>query len=123
MFLAFWEVFGRDVNPVFGSYPSAIAEAFVALARSGKLWTALFQSLQPFVIGYLLIAMYKKLQRRTGVVNSYVSSFIIYALSAIVLYGCRLLFKDASDAAVYVAYIGFIIVLPLSAMQTIGSPL
>lgn len=54
VFLAFWEFFGRDVNPVFGSYPSAIAEAFVALARSGKLWTALFQSLQPFVVGYLL---------------------------------------------------------------------
>lgn len=54
VFLGFWEVFGRDVNPVFGSYPSAIAEAFVTLARSGKLWTALFQSLQPFVIGYLL---------------------------------------------------------------------
>ncbi|HEY3918908.1 MAG TPA: ABC transporter permease [Stellaceae bacterium] len=54
VFLALWEFFGRDVNPVFGSYPSAIAEAFVALARSGKLWTALFQSLQPFVVGYLL---------------------------------------------------------------------
>src|SRR3977135_3726094 len=54
IFLAFWEFFGRDVNPVFGSYPSAIAEAFVDLARSGKLWRALFQSLQPFALGYLL---------------------------------------------------------------------
>jgi NitT/TauT family transport system permease protein len=54
VFLALWEVFGRDVNPVFGSYPSAIAAAFVALARSGKLATALFQSLQPFVVGYVL---------------------------------------------------------------------
>jgi NitT/TauT family transport system permease protein len=54
VFLALWEFFGRDINPVFGSYPSAIAEAFVALARSGKLATALFQSLQPFVVGYLL---------------------------------------------------------------------
>jgi NitT/TauT family transport system permease protein len=54
LFLLLWEVFGRDVNPVFGSYPSAIAEAFFVLARSGKLWIALFQSLQPFVFGYLL---------------------------------------------------------------------
>jgi ABC-type nitrate/sulfonate/bicarbonate transport system permease component len=54
IFLALWEWFGRDVNPVFGSYPSAIAEAFIVLARSGKLWTALFQSLQPFVLGYIL---------------------------------------------------------------------
>ena len=52
IFLAAWEFFGRDVNPVFGSYPSAIAVAFVDLARSGKLLRALFQSLQPFIVGY-----------------------------------------------------------------------
>jgi len=49
-----WEIFGRDINPVFGSYPSAIAEAAVALARSGKLWTALLDSLRPFAVGYAL---------------------------------------------------------------------
>lgn len=54
IFLAIWEFFGRDVNPVFGSYPSAIAMAFVDLARSGKLLRALFQSLQPFALGYVL---------------------------------------------------------------------
>ncbi len=53
-FLAVWEWFGRDVNPVFGSYPSAIALAFVDLVRSGKLGTALIESLQPFVAGYAL---------------------------------------------------------------------
>jgi NitT/TauT family transport system permease protein len=49
-----WEFFGRDVNPVFGSYPSQIALAFVDLARSGKLTTALIESLQPFAAGYAL---------------------------------------------------------------------
>jgi NitT/TauT family transport system permease protein len=49
-----WEIFGRDVNPVFGSYPSAIAEAAWQLARSGKLWTALLDSLRPFAVGYAL---------------------------------------------------------------------
>jgi NitT/TauT family transport system permease protein len=52
--LLVWEWFGRDVNPVFGSYPSAIALAFIDLVRSGKLGTALLESLQPFVAGYLL---------------------------------------------------------------------
>jgi ABC-type nitrate/sulfonate/bicarbonate transport system permease component len=47
-----WEGFGRDINPVFGSYPSAIAVAFVDLTWSGKLGTALIESLQPFVAGY-----------------------------------------------------------------------
>ena len=49
-----WEFFGRDVNPVFGSYPSQIALAFVDLAMSGKLWAALLDSLQPFAAGYAL---------------------------------------------------------------------
>ena len=51
-FVALWEWFGRDVNPVFGSYPTAIFEAFIALAKSGKLWKALIDSLQPFLAGY-----------------------------------------------------------------------
>jgi len=50
--LLLWEIFGRDVNPVFGSYPSAIAVAFWALLRSGDLWSALSESLQPFFAGY-----------------------------------------------------------------------
>ena len=52
--LAVWEWFGRDINPVFGSYPSAIAVAFVNLARSGKLGAAMGESLQPFAMGYAL---------------------------------------------------------------------
>jgi ABC-type nitrate/sulfonate/bicarbonate transport system permease component len=50
--LGTWEIFGRDVNPVFGSYPSAIAEAGWQLARTGKLWAALSDSLRPFLLGY-----------------------------------------------------------------------
>ncbi|MGH6672085.1 MAG: ABC transporter permease [Xanthobacteraceae bacterium] len=52
VFLAFWEFFGRQINPIFGSYPTAIFAAFVELVRNGKLATALVQSLQPFVLGY-----------------------------------------------------------------------
>ncbi|MGH6683990.1 MAG: ABC transporter permease, partial [Pseudolabrys sp.] len=50
--LIVWEIFGRDVNPVFGSYPSAIAAAFWELLRTGQLGAALFESLQPFFAGY-----------------------------------------------------------------------
>ena len=52
IFLAFWEFFGRQINPIFGSYPTAIFAAFIELIRNGKLATALIQSLQPFVLGY-----------------------------------------------------------------------
>src|SRR5665811_1237502 len=50
--LILWEIFGRQINPVFGSYPSAIAVAFWELLLSGELWSALVESLQPFFVGY-----------------------------------------------------------------------
>ncbi|MGB8107481.1 MAG: ABC transporter permease [Pseudolabrys sp.] len=52
--LILWEIFGRRINPVFGSYPSAIAVAFWELAVSGQLWSALYESLRPFLLGYAL---------------------------------------------------------------------
>jgi len=52
--LVIWEIFGSRINPIFGSYPTAIAEAFWDLTISGKLGAALLQSLQPFLAGYLL---------------------------------------------------------------------
>jgi NitT/TauT family transport system permease protein len=52
--LGLWEYFGRDINPIFGSYPSAIFAAFVDLVRNGKLGAALLQSVQPFLLGYTM---------------------------------------------------------------------
>jgi NitT/TauT family transport system permease protein len=73
-----WEWLGRDINPVFGSYPSAIAEAFWDLAQSGKLAAATLESLQPFVAGYglaillgvplgLLIGRYRVAEAALGI--------------------------------------------------------
>jgi NitT/TauT family transport system permease protein len=52
--LVLWEVFGRDINPVFGSYPSAIAVALWNLIESGELGSALLESLRSFLLGYFL---------------------------------------------------------------------
>ena len=49
--LSLWEVFGRQVNPLFLSYPSAIARAFVALLASGEFVKQALGSLQVFAIG------------------------------------------------------------------------
>jgi ABC-type nitrate/sulfonate/bicarbonate transport system permease component len=76
--LAVWEFFGRDVNPVFGSFPSAIALAFVELVRTGQLGAALYESLRPFVVGYglaivagvplgLVIGRYRVLEAALGI--------------------------------------------------------
>ena len=50
--LIIWEIVGRQINPVFGSYPTAIAAAFWELLISGQLGAALYDSLRPFVLGY-----------------------------------------------------------------------
>jgi NitT/TauT family transport system permease protein len=52
--LTLWEIFGRNINPIFGSYPSAIAVAFWELLRTGQLGKALYSSLRPFAVGYAL---------------------------------------------------------------------
>jgi ABC-type nitrate/sulfonate/bicarbonate transport system permease component len=55
--LVLWEVFGRQVNPLFASYPSAIAQSAVAMVQDGTIVSALLISLQPMVAGYLLAAL------------------------------------------------------------------
>ncbi|HTH96711.1 MAG TPA: ABC transporter permease [Stellaceae bacterium] len=48
-----WQILGRSVNPVLGSYPTAVAEAFWQLLSSGELLKALGTSLQSFAAGYV----------------------------------------------------------------------
>ena len=52
--IAVWETFGRGVNPIFASYPSAIFAAAERMAASGQLFTAFLDSMQPLIAGYLL---------------------------------------------------------------------
>ena len=49
--LAIWEWYGRGVDPVFLSYPTAIISATPAMVMSGELPKALFSSLQSLVVG------------------------------------------------------------------------
>ncbi len=48
-----WEVFGRQINPLFMSYPTAIAKAAVGLIGSGELLTALTSSLRTLLLGFV----------------------------------------------------------------------
>lgn len=47
-----WEVFGRDVNPYFSSYPGAIFRAAGEMIQSGELFTALSASLRVMALGF-----------------------------------------------------------------------
>ncbi|HEY4406618.1 MAG TPA: ABC transporter permease [Xanthobacteraceae bacterium] len=52
--LVAWELCGPYIDPLFGTYPSAIMAAFWKLVASGKLAAALLDSLRPFAAGYAL---------------------------------------------------------------------
>jgi NitT/TauT family transport system permease protein len=52
--LGTWELCAPLINPLFGTYPSAIVAAFWKLLGSGKLMAALVDSLRPFGAGFAL---------------------------------------------------------------------
>jgi NitT/TauT family transport system permease protein len=49
--ISLWEFFGRDVNPLFLSYPSAIARAFVQLLGAGQFLQQARGSLEVYLVG------------------------------------------------------------------------
>jgi NitT/TauT family transport system permease protein len=55
--IAIWEYFGRSANPLLGTYPSAIFAAAITMLTEGRLLTALVESSQPFVAGYVAAAI------------------------------------------------------------------
>jgi ABC-type nitrate/sulfonate/bicarbonate transport system permease component len=48
-----WEIAGRQINPLFMSYPTAIAKASVAMIENGELLKALITSLRTLMVGFL----------------------------------------------------------------------
>lgn len=50
--LGLWEWYGRGVDPVFLSYPTAILAALPTMLETGELQKAFLASLQPLTIGF-----------------------------------------------------------------------
>jgi NitT/TauT family transport system permease protein len=53
-----WEYFGRQVNPVLFTYPTAVGRAAVKMIASGELWQYLSQSLIVLGAGLALAAVF-----------------------------------------------------------------
>ncbi|MFH5823658.1 ABC transporter permease [Georgenia sp. AZ-5] len=49
--LVAWELYGRNVNPIVFTYPTAIAQAFVDMIRDGTLISALIDTVVVLAIG------------------------------------------------------------------------
>jgi ABC-type nitrate/sulfonate/bicarbonate transport system permease component len=52
IFLLAWELYGRSLNPIFLSYPTAVAGSFVELILDGRLLQATLQSLSALAVGF-----------------------------------------------------------------------
>ena len=53
-----WEYFGRQVNPVLFTYPTAVARAAIKMIGSGELWQYLSQSLIVLGAGLALAVLF-----------------------------------------------------------------
>ena len=49
--IALWEIFGRQINPLFLSYPSAIGRAFLQIVVTGEFQRSALGSLYVFAVG------------------------------------------------------------------------
>lgn len=58
VFFGLWEWLGRDVNPLFLSYPSEIARAALDITRTGELQQAFAMSMTPFLLGLVISCVF-----------------------------------------------------------------
>jgi NitT/TauT family transport system permease protein len=93
-----WEILGRQVNPLFMSYPTAIANAGMAMIASGELLEALQSSLLTLLIGFvtastigivagLLIGRYRHVDAATDwIVNALYATPLIAIIPLVILW-------------------------------------
>ncbi|PWK61303.1 ABC transporter permease [Aminobacter sp. AP02] len=93
-----WEILGRQVDPLFMSYPTAIAHAGVRLVQNGELFTALQSSLRSLVVSFgfavviglalgLLIGRYRSVEAATDwIVNALYATPKVAILPLVILW-------------------------------------
>lgn len=85
VFLIVWEIFGRDVNPLFLSYPTAIASACVQLLISGEFQRQALGSLEVYAVGLtvaLVLGIFLGLLMGRYRLVEYLLDPFVYALDA-----------------------------------------
>ncbi len=93
-----WEALGRRVDPLFMSYPSAIAVAGAQLLATGELLTALYSSLRTLLLAFvissiagialgLLIGRYRTIEAATDwLVNALYATPLVAIVPLVVLW-------------------------------------
>ena len=89
--LAVWEFYGRSVNPILFTYPTAVAQAAATIIADGELWKYLSASLLVFVQGLSLAIIVGVplgvLMARFRLVNTVVEMYInaLYAMPTVAI--------------------------------------
>jgi NitT/TauT family transport system permease protein len=96
--IAAWEVLGRQVDPLFMSFPSAIAVSAVRLISTGELLVALMSSLRSLIVAFLiasgigiglglLIGRYKAVDAATDwLVNALYATPLVAVIPLVILW-------------------------------------
>jgi NitT/TauT family transport system permease protein len=96
--LVAWEVFGRQIEPLFMSYPTAIATSAFEMIRSGELPAAFLDSLGTLLLGFflasvlgiaigLLIGRYRTVEAATDwLVNALYATPLVAIIPLVVLW-------------------------------------
>ncbi|KAE8763340.1 ABC transporter permease [Georgenia thermotolerans] len=123
--LVVWEIYGRSVNPVLFTYPTAIVRAFFDMIEDGTLGTALVQTgsvlLIGLVIGTVIGIAVGLLAGRSEVVKQVLDIPInaLYALPAVALIPVIVLwFGFGSSAKIFV--VTFFVFFPVVINTTRG---
>jgi len=98
VFMSAWEYGGRQVDPLFMSYPSEITRSAIRLIASGELGTALASSLQTLIFAFLiamtvgiglglLIGRYKAFEAATDwLVNALYATPLVAIIPLVILW-------------------------------------
>ena len=93
-----WEILGRQVDPLFMSYPSAISVSAVRLISTGELLVALMSSLRSLLLAFLiasgigialglLIGRYRTVEAATDwLVNALYSTPLVAIIPLVILW-------------------------------------
>jgi len=133
LFLILWEVFGRRVNPLFLSYPTAIANACAQLLASGEFQRQALGSLQVYAVGLgaaLVLGIFLGLLMGRYRLAEYLLDPYVYALDAtprVALIPLLLLWfglgAQAKIAVVFLSGIFPVLMNTFSGVRTVSSGL
>lgn len=120
-FMATWEVVGQRSDPILFAPPSRVAQAFVDLSSSGRLWSALGTTLNALGVGFGLSVLvgvtvgvlFGRMPRTARVLEPYIDA--IYATPRVVIVPLVILwFGVGYSGRIFIIWIGTVIPIVLN---------